>query len=112
MKIKLIMSILYLFNCILTKLSYTRVWNLFVANIACFLQLLVDRLDVLVQVGDGESLATVGALRAPVVVDLPDVPGQVGHGKLFLAMWARLLYLEIKIMLINITLIQVSPTLS
>ena len=95
MKIKLIMSILYLFNCILTKLSYTRVWNLFVANIACFLQLLVDRLDVLVQVADGESLATVGALRALVVVDLPDVPGQVGHGKLLLTMWTGLLYLKI-----------------
>ena len=69
----------------------------------------MDRLDVLVQVGDGQSLATVRALGALVVVHLPDVPGQVGHGELFVTVGARLLdlnnnycnfcYLKVKLIL-------------
>lgn len=51
-------------------------------------------LDVLVQVGDGERLAAVRALRALVVVDLADVARQVGHGKLFVAMRTGLLDLK------------------
>jgi len=70
----------------------TGIGNLLVTNIASLLQLLVNRLDVLVEVGDGEGLATIRALCALIVVDLPDVPGQVGHCKLLLAMWTGLLY--------------------
>ena len=46
---------------------------------------------MLVEVGDGERLAAVGTLRALVVVHLPDVPRQVRHRELLLAMWTRLL---------------------
>ena len=56
----------------------------------------MDRLNVLVQVGDGQSLATVGALGALVVVNLPDVSGQVGHGELLVTVGARLLDLNNK----------------
>ena len=49
------------------------VGNLLVADVARLLQLLVHGLDVLVQVGDGERLAAVRALRALVVVNLADV---------------------------------------
>ena len=45
------------------------VGNLFIADVAGLLQFLVDTLDVLVQVGDGESLPTVRALRALIVVN-------------------------------------------
>ena len=51
-------------------------------------------LDVLVQVGDGESLAAVWTLSALIVVDLADVARQVGHGELFVAMRAGLLDLN------------------
>ena len=54
------------------------------------------RLDVLVQVGDGEGLAAVGALGALVIVHLPDVPRQVGHGELLVTMRTWLLYLNNK----------------
>ena len=66
---------------------------LFVTNVTSLLQLLVNSLDVLVQVGDDESLATIRALCALIVVDLPDVAGQVGHGKLLLTVRAWLLVL-------------------
>ena len=56
----------------------------------------MNRLDVFVEVGDGESLATIGTLGALVVVHLPDVPRQVGHGKLLVAVGARLLDLNNK----------------
>ena len=46
---------------------------------------------MLVEVGDGERLAAVRALRALVVVHLADVPRQVRHRELLLAMWTRLL---------------------
>ena len=46
------------------------VGHLLVADVACLLQFLVDTLDVLVQVGDGEGLAAVRTLCALVVVDL------------------------------------------
>ena len=49
---------------------------------------------MLVEVGDGESLATVRALGALIVVDLPDVARQVGHGKLLLTVGTGLLDLE------------------
>ena len=54
----------------------------------------MNRLDVLVEVGDGEGLATVGTLSALIVVDLSDVAGQVGHGKLLLAVRTGLLDLK------------------
>ncbi len=46
------------------------VGHLLVADLAGLLHLLVHGLDVLVQVGDGEGLAAVRALRALVVVNL------------------------------------------
>ena len=70
------------------------VGDLLVADVAGLLQLLVHGLDVLVQVGDGERLAAVWTLCALIVVDLADVARQVGHGKLFVAMRARLLDLK------------------
>ena len=70
------------------------VGDLLVADVAGLLQLLVHGLDVLVEVGDGERLAAVGTLRALVVVHLADVPRQVGHRKLLLAVWTRLLDLN------------------
>ena len=45
------------------------VGDLLVADVAGLLQFLVDTLDVLVQVGDGEGLATVRALGALIVVN-------------------------------------------
>ena len=45
------------------------VGNLLIADIAGLLQFLVDTLDVLVEVGDGESLPTVRALCALIVVN-------------------------------------------
>jgi len=68
-----------------------RIWDFFIADVTSLLEFLVNRLDVLVEVGDGESLATVWTLGALVVVHLPDVPRQVGHGKLLVAVGARLL---------------------
>jgi hypothetical protein len=46
------------------------VGHLLVADLAGLLHLLVHGLDVLVQVGDGEGLAAVRALRALVIVNL------------------------------------------
>ncbi len=46
------------------------VGHLLVADLAGLLHLLVHGLDVLVQVGDGEGLPAVRALRALVVVNL------------------------------------------
>jgi len=69
----------------------TGVWNLFITDVTSFLQLLVNRLNVFVEVGDGESLPTVRALCALIVVHLSDMPRQVGHGKLLLTVRARLL---------------------
>ena len=73
------------------------VWNLLIANVACLLQFLVHTLDVFVEVGDGECLATVWTLGALIVVHLSDVSRQVGHGKLLVTMRTGLLDLNIKI---------------
>ena len=49
---------------------------------------------MLVQVGDGKGLATVRTLGTLIVMNLSDVSRQVGHGKLLLTMWTRLLDLQ------------------
>ena len=72
-----------------------RIWDFFIADVTSLLEFLVNRLDVFVEVGDGESLATIWTLGALVVVHLPDVPGQVRHSKLLLTMRTGLLNLEI-----------------
>ena len=51
---------------------------------------------MLVEVGDGERLAAVGTLRALVVVHLADVPRQVGHRELLVAVRTLLLDLDWK----------------
>ena len=61
----------------------------------------MNRLNVFVEVGNGESLPTVRALCALIVVHLPDMPRQVGHGKLLLTVRAGLLDLEKKLLLIR-----------
>ena len=71
----------------------------------------MNRFNVFVEVGDGESLPTVRALCALIVVHLPDMPRQVGHGKLLLTVRARLLNLEKKLLLIR-SVVYLEPTLS
>ena len=62
-----------------------------IADVTGFLQPLVDRLDVLVQVWVWKSLVAERALSGLIVVHLSHVPCQVAHSKLLLTMWTRLL---------------------
>merc|ERR1719384_250706 len=67
------------------------VGNLLITDVTGLLQFLVHTLDVFVQVGNSECLATIWALCALVVMHLSYVPAQVAHSKFLLTVRARLL---------------------